>query len=377
MKLYYHHSSALIGLSMLLLGRHNSGLFPTATAASATDCCLCDDCTIDSLYGTEVGVDAPSTSTTTAFITDCGDLAANLLLNRQAGDAECTRQKFVYGPVCCPASAITTTTKAAAVLDNEKKTNNRDLQWTIYSSFGSTTAIRPAPSPPRPSPSNSWWWTVPSTPSVPRPTTQWFPAPTVPRPAPTAPRPAPTNWGNSLPTTPATTPASTGGGSSSQDWINAHNNRRNTYHSQNGVSYVAVKWSEDLASSARSYTQRLLNGFSGCNIQHKFQGDSYGGENLALQTTGSATSISAEAVLRLWYDGEIGLPYPQNGHLTQVVWRGTMYVGCAGLTKSMGNGQTCHIQTCRYLAPGNCNGVGNILAASSPCAPQCPREGCF
>jgi Cysteine-rich secretory protein family len=375
MKLYHHHSSvtnALIGLAMLLLDRHTR-LFPTVTAATATDCCLCDDCNVDALYGIEVGVDAPSTSTTTAFITDCGDLAATLLLNRKANDAECTRPKFVYGPICCPTAASTTKT-AAAVLDNEKKTNNRDLQWTTinYSSFGSTTAIRGGaiPSPPRTS-----WWTVPSFPRPAPPTTQWFPAPTVPRPAPTAPRPAPTNWGASLPT--ASAPVATAGGSSSQDWINAHNNRRNTYHTQNGVSYVAVKWSEDLATSARAYTQRLLNGFSGCNIQHKFQGDSYGGENLALQQTGSTTSISAESVLRLWYDGEIGLPYPQNGHLTQVVWRGTMYVGCAGLTKSMGNGVTCHIQTCRYLAPGNCNGVANILAASSPCAPQCPREGCF
>ena len=374
-----------------------------STVIAADDCCLCNDCNFEALEGTIVGVDRGEST----VLTDCAELAADLFFYADAD--ECSQQIYIYQGVCCPAVIVEPTA--------EEENRSRSLQfissWSFSSSGGwpstTTTSQRttttfgfspsfpsqfwpsrpalPRPSPPAPAPRNWWnpapspsgstaWW-IPSTPNLPLPSPiSWFPAPRpapVPRPVPQprpAPQPAPpANWGNSLPSTPSS--------SSSQQWVNAHNTRRQQYHQQNRVSYVPVKWSNDLAGSARTYTQRLLSGHSNCQIRHGFQNDRYGGENLAMQITGSSTAISPDAVLRMWYEGEIGLPYPQNGHLTQVAWRGTKHVGCASLSKPLGNGRYCHIQTCRYIAPGNCGGVENILQTTSGCSPQCPREGCF
>lgn len=60
------------------------------------------------------------------------------------------------------------------------------------------------------------------------------------------------------------------------------------------------------------------------------------------------------------------------GHFTQVVWRATHYVGCGVASGSCG-----HIQVCRYIKPGNCNGKDNFMRDETPCSPDCPPEGCF
>lgn len=50
--------------------------------------------------------------------------------------------------------------------------------------------------------------------------------------------------------------------------------------------------------------------------------------------------------------------YPDNGHMTQVLWRATLYVGCGEAR----NGNQ-YIQVCQYLEPGNCD-VGSDFWAS-------------
>ena len=60
------------------------------------------------------------------------------------------------------------------------------------------------------------------------------------------------------------------------------------------------------------------------------------------------------------------------GHFTQVVWRATHYVGCG-----VASGRCGHIQVCRYIKPGNCNGRDNFMEKETPCSPDCPPEGCF
>ena len=49
-------------------------------------------------------------------------------------------------------------------------------------------------------------------------------------------------------------------------------------------------------------------------------------------------------------EGKADDPYPQNGHLTQVLWRASTWVGCADAS----NGNT-HIQVCQYARPANCD----------------------
>ena len=173
--------------------------------------------------------------------------------------------------------------------------------------------------------------------------------------------------------------SSSGGNGDSNAWVQAHNVRRQKYHAMYGKSYVPVKWSASLANSAQAYANKLIR-INGCVIQHNYQNDRFGGENLAAEM---GWSDSADGVLKRWVENEDprGGPYvfSKSGHFSQALWRGTKYIGCATANKS-----GCSIHACRYLAPGNCNIMGNeyrwsqlVFADSSPCGPKCPSEGCF
>lgn len=76
------------------------------------------------------------------------------------------------------------------------------------------------------------------------------------------------------------------------------------------------------------------------------------------QTTGIIElEQTPEDVVERWVEGEEGLIWPGNIHLTQVLWRPTTHVGCAmaSRSKSGGEGGTCATQVCRYARPANCN----------------------
>jgi hypothetical protein len=169
-------------------------------------------------------------------------------------------------------------------------------------------------------------------------------------------------------------------------WLNEHNDRRTKYYSQNGLGPKNLKWSSTLKVSAQRYANKLidLGGNDRCVIQHGFQGDDFGGENLHTNwgTSVSTVSASPDDVLTTWFDEEINLPYGQNGHATQVVFRSTRYVGCATAQKNLDNGGKCFINVCRYISPGNCNMSRNnwkqkVLDDDASCPPLCPDEGCF
>lgn len=84
----------------------------------------------------------------------------------------------------------------------------------------------------------------------------------------------------------------------------------------------------------------------------------------------------------------MGLIWPGNIHLTQVLWRPTTHVGCGMASKTKGDGGgTCHAQVCRYARPGNCNMDDYktsdndwwrtpMLEDESICTPTCPPDGC-
>ena len=78
------------------------------------------------------------------------------------------------------------------------------------------------------------------------------------------------------------------------------------------------------------------------------------GENLAsISGTGITTEqLSTDSVLTRWVEDEEDDPYPQNGHLTQVLWRSSENVGCGEASKPISGGGMCHVQVCRYARPG-------------------------
>jgi hypothetical protein len=205
------------------------------------------------------------------------------------------------------------------------------------------------------------------------------PAPVKPTPAPVKPTPAPVKP-TPAPVSPTYAPVANAGTDLSDEWLTAHNTRRTAFYANYSMSPKDLKWSTTLAASAQNYSESLL-ALSGCSIEHGYQGNHFGGENLAAEW-GGLTGYTPEQVLQMWYDQEEFLPFGENLHFSQVIWRGTSYVGCGIATKSLGGGSSCFIQTCRYIAPGNCNVdssnlISQALENTSPCTPFCPSEGCF
>eukprot|EP00568_Trieres_chinensis_P015344 CAMPEP_0183327926 /NCGR_PEP_ID=MMETSP0160_2-20130417/84015_1 /TAXON_ID=2839 ORGANISM="Odontella Sinensis, Strain Grunow 1884" /NCGR_SAMPLE_ID=MMETSP0160_2 /ASSEMBLY_ACC=CAM_ASM_000250 /LENGTH=331 /DNA_ID=CAMNT_0025496071 /DNA_START=89 /DNA_END=1081 /DNA_ORIENTATION=- len=100
-----------------------------------------------------------------------------------------------------------------------------------------------------------------------------------------------------------------------QDWLNSHNTRRQSYHAFYDVAYVPLKWSQELASSAQAYADKLV-ALDDCTIEHD---DGDFGENLAANW-GHDQRRTTENVLSRWVEEEADLPYEENGHFTQVIW---------------------------------------------------------
>lgn len=90
------------------------------------------------------------------------------------------------------------------------------------------------------------------------------------------------NISNQPPPPPVTIPAPQPGALSARNtqWLNEHNSRRSQYYAANGLSDLPLKWSTTVADSAKAYGDKLLGSSPACNIEHRYQGDDYGGENL-------------------------------------------------------------------------------------------------
>ncbi|AUF82603.1 SCP superfamily protein [Tetraselmis virus 1] len=150
------------------------------------------------------------------------------------------------------------------------------------------------------------------------------------------------------------------------EWVDAHNIRRMRIHEQYGVDFSPLYWSPVLAKSAKEYAE-ILSTVEGCFIEHGYNNNRLGGENLFASI--SSNPASEEDVLSSWVEGEEGLEFPFNGHYTQSIWRPTRYVGCGSVTKE----NNCHIRVCRYIPPGNCNvNSGNIVSQMIANTSLCP-----
>lgn len=166
-------------------------------------------------------------------------------------------------------------------------------------------------------------------------------------------------------------PKSDGGadsGASSDDpnaraWLSEHNARRQKYHAKYGGSYVPLKWSAALAASATKYAEYMAKNDVWAHS------DSDYGENLAWNGGSKPAEISN--VMTRWVEGEEAT---WGGHMTQVLWRATKYVGCGMASSQHGN-----FQVCQYVTPGNCGDrkKETMMADTTRCLPACPPEGCF
>jgi pathogenesis-related protein 1 len=145
------------------------------------------------------------------------------------------------------------------------------------------------------------------------------------------------------PTEPAAAPPAPG--SSEADILLAEHNRVRARHCA-----PPLGWSPSLARVAQRWAEHLRD--KGCVLEHS-QGTGYG-ENLA---AGTSSIMSPSKVVDMWAS-EVGVydfSRPgfsmQAGHFTQVVWKGTSFVGCGKASCP-----SMDIWVCNYDPPGNVTG---------------------
>ena len=160
------------------------------------------------------------------------------------------------------------------------------------------------------------------------------------------------------------------------NWLNEHNNRRQEHHENYGVQYKPLSWSSGLQTLAQAKADYHA---SVCSLIDTNKSDY--GKNSIMKLGGS--SLTPEVALSQWFtESRIREGYPDNGAMTQVLWRASEYVGCA--TSDVDG---CAIAICYYARPGNCGmdestrGINGdwetkTYADTSLCIPFCPPEGC-
>jgi len=135
-------------------------------------------------------------------------------------------------------------------------------------------------------------------------------------------------------------------------------NRRRAQHCA-----PALAWSPDLASVAQRWADSLAA--HGCAFEHS---RSRYGENLA---GGTAGTLDPAGVVDMWYaevrsyDFGRGGFSMSTGHFTQVVWRGTMRLGCGKATCK--GPDAMDLWVCNYDPPGNIEGGYKENVRPGPC----------
>ena len=162
-------------------------------------------------------------------------------------------------------------------------------------------------------------------------------------------------------------------------WLEAHNTRREMFHELHGKDFRPLYWSPSLAEDASSWADKLLET---CKISR--EPNMQEGENISLKSyasnTDAASKESPDSMLIRWADNKMENENPLT--LSQVMWRGSRYLGCSSKRKTQPDGNTCYVSVCRYLRPGNCNLMGyeswldGALDDQTSCGRLCPEEGC-
>ena len=158
-------------------------------------------------------------------------------------------------------------------------------------------------------------------------------------------------------------------------------------HKRYGKEYVPLKWSSSLKASSETWANVLLK--SSCSKLYHDRDNKLYGENLASNTgTGSWAALPrTDDIVKRFVEREEDWVWPDNAHLTQVIWRGTEHVGCFDANTTLSSGATCRVQVCRYSRAGNCNmqsfndgseewWMNATMQDESNCGAECPTEGC-
>ncbi len=132
----------------------------------------------------------------------------------------------------------------------------------------------------------------------------------------------------------------------------------NKLRGQENAGLPDLTWDATVASYALEKVTYLANS-NACTMSHTAGPTNPGyGENLAWSSSSSYTALAAT---NAWYNEKPNYTYSTNscasgkvcGHYTQVVWKNSTTIGCAGVVCSNGGGI---IYGCNYNPPGNYSG---------------------
>ena len=161
------------------------------------------------------------------------------------------------------------------------------------------------------------------------------------------------------------------------EWIYEHNTRREAYHTGYNVTYEPLVWSTGLKDLAQSKADE-----NAAECSHVPPSEDYG-VNSIMAVGSSIEPLTAAWTVSKWFTkSRIRGGYPDNGAMTQALWRASEYVGCA-----TAEGDGCAVAICYYARPGNCAMTEDTYGSSgdwqtktfadeSNCVPACPPEGC-
>jgi pathogenesis-related protein 1 len=159
-------------------------------------------------------------------------------------------------------------------------------------------------------------------------------------------------------TSTTTSPTSSTNSAAEATSVSGITNEHNKLRAQENASLPNLTWDATVADYALRKVTFLANS-NNCTMSHTAGPTNPGyGENLAWS---SASSYTAVAATNAWYDEKPNYTYSTNtcasgkvcGHYTQVVWKNSTKIGCAGVVCSNGGGI---IYGCNYDPPGNYSG---------------------
>ncbi|KAL3822728.1 hypothetical protein ACHAXA_000993 [Cyclostephanos tholiformis] len=160
-------------------------------------------------------------------------------------------------------------------------------------------------------------------------------------------------------------------------WLTAHNSRREKFYEAGGVPNKPLVWSTDLKEAASNWVDQITP-----TCKPMIEEGLIDGENLSTRTANAERNETPEVILKRWVDRNVGKGYPENQSMTQVLWRGTRYVGCAQKVTQRSDGSICYVSICRYARAGNCalnsdNWKEITLGDRSGCGRACPGDLCY
>ncbi|KAL3805168.1 hypothetical protein ACHAWO_000703 [Cyclotella atomus] len=165
---------------------------------------------------------------------------------------------------------------------------------------------------------------------------------------------------------------------SSEDWLNALNAVRQAVIDDAVTlddDYSLLEWSADLAAEAQTWANSLAakcqNG-----VPDGSQNPGDYGVNTVLNMRNPVNTVDRWVTNGLNADK---IPSAASNPMTQILWAGTKYVGCADATSKQ-SGTDCTSSVCYFGLAGNCawskyDSWEEAVMSGKACSSTCPSDG--